>query len=124
VKSLNIEQSDNAPKVVLDFDNGLIEFAGSSFLENTFEFYEPIIEWLSSYFGGNAQDKTSVNFDLKYYNSATTQVLFDIFDLIQDGEYKELEINWYYDGDDEHGMEGYEDYADEFPELNIKAVAL
>jgi hypothetical protein len=117
-----IGKSENSPQITLDWATGLIEFEGKSYPENTFEFYQPVIEWLEIYFSGKAKLKTTVNIKLSYFNSATTQVLFDIFDLIQDGEKKELEVNWFYDGNDEFGTEDYEDYADEFPDLNIKAI--
>ncbi|EJF07654.1 protein of unknown function (DUF1987) [Thiovulum sp. ES] len=117
-----VDKSENSPRILLDWEQGLIEFDGKSYPENTFEFYEPVIEWLEIYFSGKAKNKTVVNIKLIYFNSATTQVLFDIFDLIQDGEKNELEINWFYDGSDEFGTEDYEDYVDEFPDLHIKAV--
>jgi hypothetical protein len=120
--NLSIEQGENSPKVILNANEGFIEFEGKSYPENTFEFYEPVVEWLNGYFDGNAQEKTTINFKLTYFNSATTQIFFDIFDVIQEGEYNELEINWFYDGSDESNLEDYEDYADEFPDLNIKAV--
>jgi len=121
--NLKLELTDNSPKVILDSDKGLIEFEGNSYPENTFEFYEPIDKWLKNYFDGNTADKTIVNFKLTYFNSSTTQIIFDIFDIICEGDYKELEVNWFYDSKNKNGYEDYEDYSDEFPDLNIKAVA-
>jgi len=123
LENIELKKTDNAPAVILNYAKGFIELDGKSYPEDTFEFYVPIIVWLETYFGGKAQPKTVVNIKLTYFNSATTQSLFDILDAIQDGEYHELEVNWFYDADNENGLEDFEDYADEFADLNIKAVA-
>ena len=123
MENLYIESKENSPKVVFDYEKGLIELEGKCYPENTFDFFEPLTDWLESYFNGNSQEKTIVNLKLTYFNSATTQSLFDIFDLIQDGEYNDLEVNWFYDSKNENGLDDYEDYSDEFEELNIKAIA-
>jgi len=123
MESIFIDKTENSPKVVLDYENGLIELEGKCYPENTFDFFEPLIEWLEEYFKENTKEKTVVNMKLTYFNSATTQSLFDIFDLMQDGECNNLEINWFYDANNENGLEDYEDYSDEFEDLNIKSVA-
>ncbi|MDF1875061.1 DUF1987 domain-containing protein [Sulfurimonas sp. SAG-AH-194-I05] len=122
MQSLNIEATENSPKVSLDFENGVIIFEGKSYPENTFEFYEPISKWLEKYFNGNAKETTTVEIKLSYFNSATSQILFDLFDIINDGESHNLVINWYYDASKKSGLKDYEDYAEEFEDLNIKAI--
>ncbi len=123
MENINIDQTDNSPKVTLDSDNGFIEFEGKSYPENTFDFYEPITKWIEEYFKNKEKDTTTVNFKLTYFNSATTQILFDILDAIQDGKSNEVVVNWYYDANNENGMEDYEDYSDEFEDLDIQAIA-
>ena len=121
MENIFIEEKENSPKVILDNVQNLIELDGKSYPENTFEFYEPILEWLKEYFIEDKQ--TIVNIKLTYFNSATTQILFDILDVIADSENKNVQINWYYDSTDEHGLDDYEDYSEEFSDLHIKAVA-
>ena len=123
MQNINIKKTDNSPKVELNYEKGFIEFEGKSYPENTFDFYEPLTKWIEEYFSDNEQEKTIVNFKLTYFNSATTQILFDILDAIQDGKSNEVVVNWYYDSDNENGMEDYEDYSDEFEDLNIQAIA-
>ena len=118
-----IDSTENSPEVNLDFSSGLIDINGESYPEDTFGFYEPIIKWLEEYFGGVAKDGTIVNIKLTYFNSASTQILFDIMEILNDGECENLTVNWFYDSSDEDGMVDYEDYADEYPDLNINAVA-
>ena len=123
MENIFIEKTANSPKVILDAEKGLIEFEGKSYPENTLKFFKPLIKWFEDYFNGNAQENTTVNIKFIYFNSATNQALFDIFDIIQDGTYNELEINWFYSSDGIDGMDDFEDYSDEFQDLNIKAIA-
>ena len=123
MEDINIQASDNSPKVTLNYKEGFLEFEGKCHPENTFEFFKPIVAWIEEYFTGNAQDKTIINIKFEYFNSVTTQILFDIFDIITESDTPNVEINWYYDKDSKSAYADYEDYAEEFEDLNIKAAA-
>lgn len=116
-----IEQTNDSPKVTLDYENGFIEIAGKSYSSNTFDFYDPIITWLKEYFEDKAQNTTIVNMKLQYFNSGTAQILFSILDIIKKAKNKNITVNWYYNADNEDTYEDYEDIVDEYPELNIVA---
>ena len=119
-----LEQSENSPKVTLDKDKAFIEFEGKSYPENTFSFYRPITEWLKNYFS-NKHEKNkpiTINFKFSYFNSATTQIIFEILDIIEHSKVKEIEIYWFYDKENDNAYEDYEDYSEEFPDLNIQAM--
>jgi len=120
-----LEQSENTPKVIMSQDKGLIEFEGKSYPENTFAFYRPITEWLKEYFKNYTDENklTTVNFKFLYFNSATTQIIFEILDILQDSNNKNIKIYWFYDKENRNGLEDYEDYSEEFPALNIEAKA-
>jgi len=120
-----LEKSENTPKVIMSHTKGLIEFEGKSYPENTFAFYRPLTEWLKHYCN-NYSDKSSVtivNFKFLYFNSATTQIIFEILDIFQDSNLKNIKIYWFYDKENKNGLEDYEDYSEEFPTLNIEAKA-
>ena len=120
-----LEQSENTPKVIMNQAKGLIEFEGKSYPENTFSFYRPITEWLKYYFNNNINENklTTVNFKFSYFNSATTQIIFEILDIFQDSNLRKIKIYWFYDKENKNGLEDYEDYSEEFPTLNIEAKA-
>lgn len=124
MNNIYLEETDNSPKVIMDKDKAYIEFDGRSFPENTFAFYRPITEWLKQYFKLYVDDEktTIIKFKFLYFNSATTQIIFEILDIVQDAGKKNLDISWYYEKESELGYEDYEDYSEEFPELHIKSV--
>jgi len=120
-----LKQSENSPKVIMDKDHAFIEFEGKSYPENTFAFYRPITEWLKFYFKvyqESSSQSVTINFKFTYFNSATTQIIFEILDIVKESEIQNIEINWFYNEENRNGFEDYEDYSEEFPELNIKAV--
>lgn len=124
MESIKLEETDNSPKVIMDKDKGLIEFEGKSYPENTFAFYRPITEWLKYYFKFNLYENkmTIINFKFLYFNSATTQIIFEILDIVEEAEVDDIQIYWFYDQESKNGYEDYEDYSEEFPDLNIEAI--
>ena len=124
MQSLDIKQTDNSPYVHLNSEEGRLLFEGKSYPENTFDFYVPILVWLKEYFTSSYKANTVVDIKLSYFNSATTQTLFDILDIIEAAEKSDMIVNWHYDANNENGKEDYEDFSEEFPDMNIRAVAL
>jgi len=122
VESLHIEATENSPKITMDYENGIIEVEGKSYPENTFDFYAPILSWLETYCQNESAKQTIIKMKLTYFNSATSQVLFDFFDHVVEGELENLEVQWYYEKDKKGSLRDYEDYADEFSDLNFEAV--
>lgn len=122
MESLHIEATENSPKITMDYENGIIEVEGKSYPENTFDFYAPILSWLETYCQNESAKQTIIKMKLTYFNSATSQVLFDFFDHVVEGELENLEVQWYYEKDKKGSLRDYEDYADEFSDLNFKAV--
>lgn len=125
VDNILLKETDNSPRVIMDKERGWIEFEGKSYPENTFAFYRPITEWLKHYFNAGAyvNQTTTINFKFLYFNSATTQIIFEILDIVEASEVKNIKIYWFYDKESQNGYEDYEDYSEEFPQLNIEAIS-
>ncbi|MDG5800107.1 DUF1987 domain-containing protein [Marinilabiliaceae bacterium ANBcel2] len=105
------EGSPKTPYVMLDGEKGLIEIKGRSIPENSVEFYKPLIDWLDTY-GEDPKDTTTVNVQLEYFNTSSSKCILDIFkklELIYKKGTK-VQINWYYEEDDEDMFEAGEDY--------------
>ena len=124
MENLTIEETKYTPSINLNVENGLIELVGKSYPENTFEFYQPMIEWVENYFDGNDQPKTIINFEIIYFNSSSSKLFFDFFDLIEESQNKgkSIKINWIYDEDNESAMEAGEDFIEDFEKLDLSLV--
>ncbi|MFW5852296.1 MAG: DUF1987 domain-containing protein [Bacteroidota bacterium] len=111
MESIKIDGSPKTPEVNFDYQSGLIEIKGRSIPENSIEFYKPMIDWLEEY-TKNPQDKTTVQIQLEYFNTSSSKCILDVFKKLEgiSKNGKEIEINWYYEEDDEDMLEAGEDY--------------
>lgn len=105
------EETLKTPFVKFDGEKGLVEIKGRSIPENSIEFYKPLIDWLDKY-SDQLNGKTSVNIKLEYFNTSSSKCILDIFRKLELIHKKgnEVEINWYYEEDDEDMFEAGEDY--------------
>lgn len=111
IKKLAIKKASNSPEILMDPEIGLIEIKGSSFLEDSVAFYEPVKNWIEEYIT-NPKD-TIINVELTYFNSAAAKILITAFKSL--GNIKKqnckLTINWSYSDDDEDIKDSGVDFA-------------
>lgn len=124
MENLIIEETKYTPSIKLNVENGTVDIIGKSYPENTFEFYEPVMKWLEDYFNTSAQKKTIISFEIIYFNSSSSKLFFDLFDLLEEMSSKSIiEINWVYDEENESALEAGEDFQEDFENLNIHLVS-
>lgn len=98
------------PRVNFDYNSGICEISGESFMEETYKFYAPLISWLEQYIA----EKKDIIFNIKltYFNTSSSRSILDILDLLR--EYKEvggkIEVNWYFDPNDPDMEDEVEDF--------------
>ena len=105
------EDTPKTPHVKLDGEKGFIEIKGRSIPENSVEFYKPLIDWIDEY-GETPKDTTVINIQLEYFNTSSSKCILDIFkrlELLFKKGFK-IQVNWYYEEDDEDMFEAGEDY--------------
>lgn len=121
MKNLHIEATKYTPDINLDDEKGLLSFSGKSYPENTFDFYQPILEWINTYFAQDVQKKTVIEMDIIYFNSSSSKLFFDLFDLLEEAHEKgnEILIRWLYDAENENALEAGEDFKEDFESLDF-----
>jgi hypothetical protein len=111
MEPLIIDGTTKTPNVNFDAEKGILEVKGRSIPENSIEFYKPLVDWLEEY-AQNPFSKTQVNVHLEYFNTSSSKCILDVFkklEAIHKNKY-EVQINWYYEEDDEDMLEAGEDY--------------
>jgi len=106
-----IEGSPKTPTVKFDANEGIIEIKGRSIPENSIEFYKPLVDWLEEY-KKDPLSMTKVNIQLEYFNTSSSKCILDVFkklEAIHKAKHN-VEVNWYYEEDDEDMLEAGEDY--------------
>lgn len=107
---INLEGTEDTPKIILDKGNGIFEISGRSLPEDSAEYYQPVLDWISEY-GNEPLAETIFTFKLEYFNTASSKLILDILTSLEDIE--GTKIHWYFYEDDED----MEEAGDEFSEL-------
>jgi hypothetical protein len=122
--TLKIDGTKSSPKIELNFETNLHTIKGESYPENTIEFYTPILNWLKEYIE-NLNYQAVFNFEIIYFNSSSSKVLMDIFDMFEEAceeEKKDIIINWIYDEDNDAALEYGEEFAEDLEFVTFKLV--
>lgn len=110
MQNLIIEASNTSPHIIFDKQNNKFKIEGKSVVEESNQFFEPVIKWLENYcLSPNLV--THFEFNMDYFNISSSKnilaILYKLNDLKKSGN--EVKITWYY-GDDEMYEFG-EDFA-------------
>lgn len=110
--SLYIESTEKTPLVHLDPTSNIFRISGKSIPSDAEAFYAPIIEWFDIY-ATAPENKTTINIDLEYFNISSSKrllfIMYKLNELSLNGH--NVELNWYYNEDDEEMYEVGQDYA-------------
>lgn len=111
---MKIEITNKTPEVELNNESGILNFKGRSIPENSIDFYNPVFEWIDRY-TSSPQKTTTLNIHLEYFNTSSSKCLLDILKKLRSLDQtnkSKVQVNWYYDEDDEDMLEAGEDYRD------------
>ncbi|MDZ4664699.1 MAG: DUF1987 domain-containing protein [Bacteroidota bacterium] len=104
---LNIPATIKTPEVKLQL-NGAFNFKGNSYPENATEFYEPITNWLDSFFKVNTSN-VNLTVDLKYVNTSSIKSLLNTIIKIRSSSNSTVKIAWIYEVEDDDMLATGED---------------
>ncbi len=100
MEKLILNPTEDTPKVVFDFENGIYRISGRSLPENAVAFYLPLIDWLKE-FGNSSQTSMVFHFKLDYFNTASAKQITKLLLILQEiAESKNVLIKWHYYSED------------------------
>ncbi|MCP4105465.1 MAG: DUF1987 domain-containing protein [Desulfobacteraceae bacterium] len=119
MENFEIKASKYIPEILLDCEANVLHVKGKSYPENTAEFYEPVFIWLEQYFEQLDTQQVVVNIELSYFNSSSSKVFMDIFDMLDEAveNGKNITLNWIYDEEDDTMLEYGEEFREELESL-------
>jgi hypothetical protein len=111
MENLIIEGSAKTPSVKFDKSSGVLELRGRSIPENSIDFFKPLNDWVEAY-GKAPQSATTVDMRLEYFNTSSSKCILDFFKKLEaiNGKGTQVQVNWYFEEDDEDMEEAGEDY--------------
>jgi|SRR3972149_8704512 len=109
---IHLEPTKETPEVTLNKEKGIFSISGVSLPEDVKEFYLPLIEWFKEYFT-SPNEKTSLQIKLIYFNSASSKMIYEIFQILKKAFDKghRVEVLWQYILEDDEMGEAGEDFA-------------
>lgn len=106
---INLEGTEDTPKIMLDKGNGIFEISGRSLPEDSAEFYQPVLDWLDEY-KEQSNDNTEFVVKLEYFNTASSKLILDVLSQLEDID--NASVVWYYHEDDEDMQEAGEEFSE------------
>jgi hypothetical protein len=106
---LNLEGTEDTPKIILDKKNGILEISGRSLPENSAEFYKPVLDWIKKY-AGEPNPATDFVFKLEYFNTASSKLILDVLSALED--IRGIKVQWYFHEDDEDMEEAGQEFSE------------
>ena len=102
---LHIASTVKTPEIQFIADEARLVLSGRSIPENAVDFYRPVLEWAQA---APSDFKLTVQVQLEYFNTSSSKCLLDLFKRLEASD--ALEIQWFFDADDEDMLEAGEDY--------------
>ena len=100
MSSILEKYSHNLPVIDIQTENGIFDFSGISNIENA-EAFEPTFDLIKRYVQ-NPAPKTVINCRFEYFNTATSRLLMEMFDLFEKAHNQgnNVIVNWHYNSKD------------------------
>jgi len=110
---LNIPRSTSTPEIRGDAAAGSLLIAGESYPENSFDFYEPVLTWLTHALTELSRLRLEVS--VSYMNSSSIKCMLDILDVIGEAHAagKQVEVVWSYETDNPRALDLAEEFRSE-----------
>ena len=101
MESIHIDKTQKAPLFILK--DGYIRLSGRSIPQNSRQLYKICFDWIEQYIQSPARE-TKVDLFFEYIDTSSIRCVVDILtklSRIPENTHKRVEINWYYERDDE-----------------------
>ncbi|HET6452554.1 MAG TPA: DUF1987 domain-containing protein [Spirochaetia bacterium] len=110
---LNIPRTNATPEIRWDSASGTLAITGESYPENSFDFYEPVLEWLRHSLPTLARLRLEVS--VSYMNSSSIKCMLDILDAMGEAHAAgaAVEAVWSYETDNPRALDLAEEFRSE-----------
>jgi hypothetical protein len=124
MENLTIEATKSSPAIILNAETRIFNITGESYPENAAKFYKPVIEWISRFFDRQDSESVIVNITLHYFNSSSSKVLMDIFDILDQAHSAgtPVTVNWRCHEENDTAIECGEEFKEEIENIGFNIV--
>ncbi|CCG06842.1 biofilm regulation phosphoprotein SiaC [Pararhodospirillum photometricum] len=102
METLEIAQTKASPLIRADWETGTITMCGDSYPENSFEFFQPLIDWVEAFLAHDSRPLL-LELELLYLNTSSIRTLMDILDQLEEAsrQGRLVRARWLYDAANE-----------------------
>jgi hypothetical protein len=117
------ERTKSTPWINFDPNQNFLEIKGESYPENSAKFYSPMLEWLEEFLR-QATQNVQVDIELVYFNSSSSKILMNFFDLLEDTAQRGIQISvtWKYNEDNDIALECGEEFQEDLEHVAFDLV--
>jgi len=124
MENLIIEATKSSPSISLNAETRILTISGESYPENAAKFYASVVDWLHNFLLQSIPEQVTMNITLHYFNSSSSKVLMDIFEILDNAHAKgtPVTVNWRYHEENDTAIECGEEFKEEIERLNFHMV--
>ncbi len=113
MESLYLKGTEETPEIFFDKNKPEFRVTGKSYMEDATTHYTHVIDWLKEY-SKYPNPITNFKFELEYVNTASSKIVHDILDILDDISLQEHEVivEWHYFQEDEDMLELGREYEE------------
>lgn len=118
------KQTKSTPWIKLDPERNYLEIKGESYPENSAKFYSPMLEWLETYLGQLIDQPVHVDVELIYFNSSSSKILMNFFDMLEEAAQKgvPISVHWKYHADNDTALECGEEFQEDLEHVGFHLI--
>lgn len=109
MQTLEMKGTAETPNILLNGQEGNLEFSGRALADDSGKFFKPVLEWTSEYTRA-PRSSTRVSFKLDYLNNGASKAILDILTILE--KVQGVKVYWYFKEDDEDMEEAGEELAE------------
>ena len=114
MNNLTLASSTATPALDFNATTGILAISGESYPENAFEFFKPLLNWVSGFLRESTGSATA-EIALSYLNTSSIKSVMDLLDLLdaahRDG--REVSVRWSYHKENDRALEMIEEFKEE-----------
>jgi len=115
MENLAFAATRSTPLIRFEAETLHLEIRGESYPENAAHFFGPVFDWVKGILEFAAPQPVVMDLELVYFNSSTSKILFNLFDLMDKAAARgrEVTINWHFLEENEMAQECGEEFQNE-----------
>ena len=122
--TLYIAALERSPLVDFNFSTAHFRLVGESYPEDASLVFGPVFNALNDFLAQPREQTVRFDIELVYFNSSSAKALMNMFKLLNEAGKRgqKIEVNWYFDAEDETMREFGEDFGEDLLQLTFNLV--